>query len=369
MNKRETIISREEDREDWSDQEIAARVEQLKAAYPDITRPEYWQDLKNALEAEKFLLAKIEPLIDTPEHPRANPAYRRRMNNFTDRIFRYDSLAFRRGSLADSEEISKGCQIKPKELKQVQQLLEAKRFLRHSIESTVLDPSVIINEFEEMYYLLMPKAEAGEENKYWKAEELGVPAMLSGAFIFSESAWSRINPDWREKKFDEEGESHCTIVYGRSVDKKYFLGTNNPLHYLGFNYALASDRRKIIGSIRHEAVHQIDFLRSERVGVDQLLSEVIARRIDGKLDLPKKRKKSKDGFKEFINEHVDSYLKDYNVEDALQARKHIAAFLAVLDMMEKEIGFARTTSILLDSLTFFEAAEKLNNVAGLIYEA
>ncbi|MFA6593856.1 MAG: hypothetical protein WCT16_01230 [Candidatus Buchananbacteria bacterium] len=363
MNKREvTILS--EDQESRFNQDIAAKIEELKSAYPDITHGEYWLSLENALRAEKFLLEKIEPLLDTPDHPRANPAYRRRINNFSNRITDYIMLHPHAGM----DEVSRACNIKSKELEQIRQLQIAKHYLARCVTSVSRDSSIIINEFDEMYFFRPPKPAPGEENKYWKAEELGVPAMLSGAFVFSEGAWSRIEPDWKKKEFDETGEDFCMLTTGSSIDRKYFRGESNPLHYLGLSYFLEGIEKDIINSSRHEVVHQVDFLRSERRGVNFILTEVIAFRIDGQMDTPKNRKKSRDRFREFINDHIKGYLKKYEVADAEEDKKTVEAFLAVLDEAEKIIGFARTTSILLDSLTLMEAADKLNRAAGISYE-
>ena len=363
MNKREANII-PDNQESRSDQEIAAKIEKLKSAYPDIVRPEYWLALENALRAEKFLLKKIEPLIDTPDHPRADPAYRRRLKNFIDRISEY----IRSQPLAEMEEISRECHIKPNELEQIRQLQIAKNYLADCVRSVGTDSSAVVNEFDEMYFLRQSRPEAGEENKYWKAEELGVPAMLSGAFVFSEEAWSRINPDWREERFDETGKSFCMLTTGSSIHKEHFQGENNPLHYLGLSYFLERTKKDMINSSRHEVIHQIDFLKSKRRGVDFILTEVIAFRFDGQMDLPKNRKKLRDRFQEFINDHLKGYLKKYKVADAEEAKKTVKDFLAVLDEAEKIIGFARTTGILLDSLTLTEAADKLNQAAGISYE-
>lgn len=350
--------------ESRSNQEITDRIERLKSAYPDISRPEYWLSLENALRAEKFLLEKIEPLIDTPDHPRANPAYRRRINNFSDRITDYIMLHPHAGT----EEVGRACNIKLKELEQIKQLQIAKHYLARCVTSVGRDASIIINEFDEMCFFRPATPEPGEENKYWKTEELGVPAMLSGAFVFSEEAWSRIEPDWKKNEFDEAGENFCMSITGRSIDRKYFRGESNPLHYLGLSYFLERIKKDIISSSRHEVIHQIDFLKSERRGVSLILTEVIAFRIDGQMDQPKNRKKLRDRFREFINDHIKGYLEDYKAADVEEDKKTVDAFLAVLDEAEKAIGFARTTSILLDSLTLMEAADKLNKAAGISYE-
>lgn len=339
---------------------VNTEIERLQSEYPDISKADYWDALREAMIANEQFLKMIEPLAKkTPEdRSLADPEQRAAINADISNILdlRARKIALTPESMIQEfqkeisqEEINFLIYIQTARvnfINEISQCDEAFEQTANKIKAAV----------DQIYFFVPQVPKDGEINKYFKVGTLGIPRILTGTMIVADNDWDRVFDNNPKIGNPQEFDSPCLNSDGLNYGKGFF-SEESVVSKIGLMALKDQDsKEKLVGLARHEAVHQVDFLRSNRVGLSSLLMELIAYRIDGKLDGASKRKHDEDLFDVFTDRYLDDYAEGFNLSP-IQVRKVFDRALVTIKKLEKKLTFARVTSILLNCESFDELFE------------
>lgn len=298
-------------------EEIDAQIEALKESHPRITKEEYWTALKQA----KIAYAKLKEIIKPMQ---------------AKEIGDYDAMD--RNMLGERREARFQLALT---------ILNCKDMMQ-------LDTKRIVEAMDDSTYFFMPddRPGYGEANPIFGAEKLVIPELLPAVLVLSEQSWLKAFPD--EKHFDEAKEKYCSDYGGFSYPGNYF-DEDNILFTLGLNI-IRGDRKfsEMTQSARHESVHAVDFLKYKRNGVDRLISELIAYRIDGIKFSKGDAKKKGNPIGKFFGQYLEEYSRRWAVdqEEVERVASRVGWWLEQAKL--SELDFDVVTEILLNSETIEE---------------
>ncbi len=344
---------------------LEAEIESLRQQHPEITKAEYWDALKEAIVANKKFLKLVEPLTKSTPAGRSltNPEERAAINADLDKILQLRKVGIPRTPANMNKEFQ--IEITQAEIDHLTNIQTARLNFRDEIslcdESFEDTADLIGNYLDQAFFLDPKKPAAGAMNKYFKVEEFCIPKILTGTLIFGETDWVEVFKSRSVIGGPKELDAPCLNSAGLNFGKAFF-DEASLFSKIGLMTLKDQKSSAILEQLaRHEAIHQVDFLRSKRLGINSLLSEIIAYRLDAKLDQPRYRKMDQDRLDEFVDDYLGGYSETLDL-DKLKVKKLIDQTVTIIEGLEKRVGFERVTGILLNCESFAELFAVAKNI-------
>jgi len=303
--------------------DIDFHIEALKKDHPFITKEEYWSALKKFKIDYEKLKKLIAPLLAVE----INDFDSNNQNNLEVRGDARFNLAIA--------------------------MLDCSKNIRPLIKA-------IIESMNDSTYFFMPeyRPQFAEANPIFGAEKYGIPELMPAVLVLSKESWKKAF-DFR-LHFDEINEELYCPYRGFCIQKEEF-GDGNIFSTLGFNLIDGNERKSVaMANARHESIHAVDFLKQRRKGADQIISELITYRIDGKMTRPRNNKEGKNPLDDFLKHYLEMYTDNWGVDIKI-VEQAVNKLEKSIIKVEKVFGFSVVTELLLNSESIYEFINMAEN--------